>query len=409
MATTIFWAWQSDHDPRTGRHLIKSAIEEALKQLATDASFDERPQIDHDTKDVPGLAAIAETIFKKIDRCSMFIADLTPIASRPPKEKGGKRKWVANPNVLIELGYAKHVLGYDPLILVWNAAHRGTQPTDLPFDVAHRRAPIAYRAAEGCSRQELDAARKGLATDLRAAISLNLKRPELPALSWSRQSIGMPGLWFDRTKLLPIIVEGETQDWRVDAAPKSWMRILPATWPKHVTASDLPETMTLGRPTTRSDGRITGAAFTWSGSHVEKRIRTGTAWFPSDGEIWGFDSSASHGEGDAKYIVPEDLLDRWFRFLKANQDHLRSWGSRGPYLVQLGFGPLTNVKWRLDERRGRSPISAEETVTRQFHTGSDEDTIEEMWQFYRMLCDAFGRAGESFDGFRSFALGRLKS
>jgi hypothetical protein len=405
MAKTIFWAWQSDHDARTGRHLVRAAIEEALAQIAVDTDFEERPQIDHDTKDVRGLAAIADSIFDKIGRCAMFIGDLTPITSRTAK--GVKRKWIANPNVLLELGYAKRVLGVDPIILVWNTAHKGTQPGDLPFDLAHRRAPIGYCAPPGCDKATLDAARKTLAADLRAAIMMNLAPEPAPQLAFQRASIGMPSLWLDRAKPVTIIADEECNDWHVDDEPKSWMRLLPATWPRDVRASDLPAPMTLGKPTSLRSGRITGAAFSWSGSDPAKRIRTGTAWFPSDGEMWSFDSSALHGDDQRRRIVVPDLLDRWFWFLRINQERIRTAGGTGATLVQCGVGPLDRVELAIDDRRNRGPIAAETFVSREFVTRSQKETIEEMWQFYRALCDAFGRAAESLEGFQAFALGRL--
>lgn len=405
MAKTVFWAWQSDHDARTGRHLVRAAIEDALAQVAAETRFDERPQIDHDTKDVPGLAAIADSIFEKIARCSVFIGDLTPISSRIAK--GVRRKWIANPNVLIELGFAKHVLGVDPIILVWNKAHKGTQPADLPFDLAHRRAPIGYHAAPDCDKATLEAARKALATDLCAAISMNLKAEPAPQLNFARSSVSVPSLWLDRVRAVSIIAEGESADWEIDDEPKTWMRMRPAAWPRDVRASDLPAPMTLGKPTTLHSGRITGAAFSWSGSEPARRIRTGTAWFPDDGEIWGFDSSALHGDERRRAISVTDLLDRWFWFLRINQERITTAGGTGAMLVQCGVGPLDHVEWAVDDRRTRGPVAAETFVSREFITRSQKETIDEMWQFYRALCDAFGRAAESIEGFRAFALGRL--
>ena len=48
---------------------------------------------------MPGSPDIVATILAKIEAAAVFVADVTPIAVSP----GGKH--VANPNVLIELGY----------------------------------------------------------------------------------------------------------------------------------------------------------------------------------------------------------------------------------------------------------------------------------------------------------------
>jgi hypothetical protein len=45
---------------------------------------------------------------------------------------------VPNPNVLIELGYAIAILGWDRIIMLFNTNH-GSFPNDLPFDLDRRR------------------------------------------------------------------------------------------------------------------------------------------------------------------------------------------------------------------------------------------------------------------------------
>lgn len=405
MAKTVFWAWQSDHDGRTGRHLIKSAIEEALKVIGTEALFDERPEIDHDTKDVMGLAAIADEIFKKISRASAFVGDLTPIVSKT--QKGKKRKWLANPNVLIELGYAKNALGTGPLILVWNTARRGTKPEDLPFDLAHRRAPIGYCAPLGCTGAELAAARTALAKELRAPLIAILSENPQPAgkLEWTREAGRLPSMWMDYPSLLSITHNGRTEDWRIDNQTKAWLRTKPSTWPKDKTASALPNLPTLGEATLPMAGRIQGAAFHWSGNREEHYARTGSAWFLSDGEIWSYDSSALIPGKDGPRIPALELLGRWLSCLRWFQDRTVEAGGKGPFLVQCGIGPMTSVKWAGDD--GQATLSADPWIVRDFVTASHVQTITEMEAFYRALCDSFGHSRVTTDGFRQFALPRL--
>jgi hypothetical protein len=76
-----------------------------------------RPEIDHDTRGVAGTPPIAETILRKIDAASVFIADVTPVAVT---DQG---KQVANPNVLIELGYAKKTHPFERIILNLEPSH----------------------------------------------------------------------------------------------------------------------------------------------------------------------------------------------------------------------------------------------------------------------------------------------
>ena len=136
----IFWSWQSDTPAAEGRNFIKTSLSAALAQLADELEWSEaeRAELDHDTKNVPGLAPIADTIFEKIDNATIFVADITPTGATPD----GKKK-TPNPNVLIELGYALKSLGPQRVVLVANGAG-GFRPEDLPFDLRHRRGPITY-------------------------------------------------------------------------------------------------------------------------------------------------------------------------------------------------------------------------------------------------------------------------
>src|SRR5690242_17161587 len=104
MAATIFYAWQSDRPAQTHRCLIHDAASQAAKQLSEEPDIEEAPRIDHDTKDVPGTPEIAASIFKKIDSCAVFLADLTFIGTA--ESDGDKKKLIPNPNVMLELGYA---------------------------------------------------------------------------------------------------------------------------------------------------------------------------------------------------------------------------------------------------------------------------------------------------------------
>ena len=98
----IFWSWQSDTPACNDRGFIKTALDAAVAQASVELELSEaeRPEIDHDTKGVAGLAPIADTIFQKIDVLALFVADITLTGST----SSGKR--TPNPNVLIELGYA---------------------------------------------------------------------------------------------------------------------------------------------------------------------------------------------------------------------------------------------------------------------------------------------------------------
>jgi hypothetical protein len=54
MDFTIFYAWQSDRTQNTHRYVIRDAAKEAVRRIGRDASVEDSPRLDHDTKDVSG-------------------------------------------------------------------------------------------------------------------------------------------------------------------------------------------------------------------------------------------------------------------------------------------------------------------------------------------------------------------
>lgn len=129
--TTIFFSWQSDLPNKTNRNLIENSIKLALKKMNQDSQYSLITEIDRDTKGVLGSPDIVDSILTKIDKCSLFIADISIINS----SLNGKR--TPNPNVLFELGYAVKCLGWDRVICVFNSDFGDV--SELPFDLRNRR------------------------------------------------------------------------------------------------------------------------------------------------------------------------------------------------------------------------------------------------------------------------------
>lgn len=95
--------------------------------------------IDRDTKSEIGTPNILESIFKKIDRSKIFVADISIINS----DSSGRK--CPNPNVLVELGYAARVLGWERVFCFYNTDYGSIE--ELPFDLRQRR-PIQYSLKE---------------------------------------------------------------------------------------------------------------------------------------------------------------------------------------------------------------------------------------------------------------------
>lgn len=135
MISKIFYSWQSDLPNNCNRGFICECIEGAIKGVNKSEQFEIEFCIDRDTKGESGTPSIAETIFSKIDKSKIFIADVSIINA------GHEERKMPNPNVLLELGYAVKVLGWERIICIYNTDYGVFE--DLPFDLRHRR-PLTY-------------------------------------------------------------------------------------------------------------------------------------------------------------------------------------------------------------------------------------------------------------------------
>lgn len=125
---SMFYSWQSDLPNKKNRGFIDVCIDKAIKEC-NDLKLDIFQ--DRDTLNVPGTPDICETIFEKIDNCDFFIADISIINADYECKK------TPNPNVLIELGYAAKVLGWNRIICIFNNEYG--KVSEIPFDLRARR------------------------------------------------------------------------------------------------------------------------------------------------------------------------------------------------------------------------------------------------------------------------------
>lgn len=171
-APKVFYAWQNDAPSKHNRYLIRDALQKAIAALKSDLEVQEAPELDHDTKDVPGTPNIAETIAEKIRSCTTFVADLSFVGSTGRAEGEGYPKKLPNPNVLIELGLAAASVGWKRIVLVMNTTFG--PPEALPFDLRHRSFPIQYEVS---SDEEVAKARSELVKKLAPRLKEVLKLP----------------------------------------------------------------------------------------------------------------------------------------------------------------------------------------------------------------------------------------
>lgn len=130
---TIFYSWQSDLPNNKTRGFIESCIESAVKSLRNTVMV----KAERDTDGVSGTPDIVQTIFSRIDNCDLFIADVSIVGMYNPEIKPERIKLVPNPNVMLELGYAAGVLGWENVLCFRNTDFGGKG--EFPFDLEHRR------------------------------------------------------------------------------------------------------------------------------------------------------------------------------------------------------------------------------------------------------------------------------
>ena len=139
----IFYSWQSDLPRNKTRNFIRDCIDEAI-DLAEESEAIEAER-DEATKDTTGSPNIVTTLFSKIDDCDLFIADVSLCFTSDIKAD----KKSPNPNVLLELGYAVNVLGWERVICLCNTDFGDA----YPFDIAHNR--ITGYSLEGKKEKEV--------------------------------------------------------------------------------------------------------------------------------------------------------------------------------------------------------------------------------------------------------------
>ena len=129
-----------------GSTRFKDAFMEAQKRLTLEGNIVISVGLFGHSGDDEVWTEGTKEIFDKINNSDLFVADVSLCFTNNEKEKKSP-----NPNVLIELGYAIRVLGWERIICVFNLAY-GT-PEELPFDIQHH-SLLSY-SFEGKSNNEV--------------------------------------------------------------------------------------------------------------------------------------------------------------------------------------------------------------------------------------------------------------
>lgn len=137
MKITVFYSWQSDLEKKCNRNFIESAIKKAIKNMNMQSLQKNDIVFTSDSRGEAGTPDLSTTIFDKIDKCDIFIADISIINSE------SQYRIMPNPNVLVELGYAARSIGWSKIICVYNQKFAPIE--NLPFDIRGRK-PIVYNS-----------------------------------------------------------------------------------------------------------------------------------------------------------------------------------------------------------------------------------------------------------------------
>ncbi len=138
MKLSIFYSWQSDLPNNSNRGFIEDCLKKALKNIYKSNKTISEYILDSDSRDESGTPDIVSNIFSKIDKCDIFVSDISII------NKTSNQRKTSNPNVLVELGYASAILGWNNIICLFNDDYGKKE--DLPFDIRFRK-PIGYKTS----------------------------------------------------------------------------------------------------------------------------------------------------------------------------------------------------------------------------------------------------------------------
>lgn len=398
------------------RYFVRDALKDACKLVAIDSDYQEaeRPEVDYDTNNVAGTPDITKTILEKIAKANVFVADMTPVAVTDPGalqpntgvDKRSEPKYLQNPNVMSELGYAEHALTQSRIILVANGAHY-PGPVALPFDWRHRSGAKVYQLKDGATKEEIKAEQKRFAGVLKSCIAPVLaeqspaKRPPRP-ISWQQSSSSDPAIWPAAEKKLELRnseLEESRRSVTLFKGTRIFARIAPREWPMPTRVELEQRISDVGLNIRGRDGdwglNSDGALSVWgrhTGESDDMIVTNATQWFQSNGELWAVNSNcfAENSGGQCfAFELPFAPLDT---FLRKGVAAIRAIGGKGPIGIKLGAGDLTDtvLPGRYSSQRFAA-VSARVDADEELQTWTHDERRTLLFGFWNALMDAYGR------------------
>ncbi|MDE2164505.1 MAG: hypothetical protein KGJ53_15190 [Alphaproteobacteria bacterium] len=363
MVDTIFFSWQLDTDPKTGRNLIDRVMNRVVGSIGSDATVDEAVRdlaVDSDTKDAPGFPPIVDTIFRKIDAAAVFVPDLTFVGKRLDGRP------TPNPNVLIEYGWALKSLTYNRIVPVMNTHYGEPTAENMPFDMGHLRRPIRYNCPPDADEAMVKRVKAELGKQVEGAIRAVLESKEYlsllpstpePVLFQERNWEGTRGRF--KGMGIPIGVTTHTRfgmratDVKLVAKPVAWLRVMPRIQPDHIwRVAELQKLATQNGPMLLPLAQSTGSLGYFrsdEGFGIYEILPPDSENSPSvvmaftNGEVWGVDAWCLElTKRDDKSFVPP--MERELRAALSNYAN---------FLVRMGIEPPFRWEAGMENLSGR--------------------------------------------------------
>jgi hypothetical protein len=372
----IFWPWQSDTPGKIGRHFVRAALSlaiEALKQAPdveepTAAETREGLHLDQDRQGVPGSPDLAQTIFEKIERSAVFVADVTLVGA---SDNGSKR--LMNSNVAIEYGHAHHALGSEAILMVQNM-HYGNRDA-LPFDLKHKAGPIQFNLAPDAKKADIEAEKKKLVSQLVVALRPYIERvaAQIAGAFQEAASISNSAVFFDAAEVLGRLGTGTEDEieYRFGEPRVFYLRVMPAAARPTTKQTQLMDIASHHRPDVLSPYRYSGHLD--RNRHGVVAVETsGTATTPRSvtqlfgtGEIWGI-STHFFSTYRGRPLIPTTKLENIYRRALSNYCDILSagMGIAAPYTIVLGAVGLQDTYAGVDNS-AEGPIHTDSIEVRR--------------------------------------------
>jgi hypothetical protein len=417
----VFYSWQSDTPSKTGHYLIRDALELALERLAEDLALDEaeRPELDHDTKGVPGAPPIMETILTKIEKSDVFVADVT-LTGKTENDKP-----VINSNVAIELGYALKAKGDGALLLIMNTA-QGTAE-NLPFDLRHRRWPVTFSLAPDADKKVCATTRDKLAGALVPILKAHVDGANQSAVppQETASTVSPAHYWQPGEVLVPPDRDRGWGELRCDKDALLFLRMWPKTALPQLTEHQASilllenQVRSLRREFDGySDARNRYGGIVYASDREAGQVLSATQLFRSR-EIWGFDATClsrveRSSDGEKFPILPIDICERILvdglrRYLTCAREAL---GYPAGAIIEAGASNIHGFQLKMTDGFGNNflPIYRQHIMKRAvLDDWSDEAVDSVLLSVFEEFFDAAGvPRPANYAGFPQGAIGSIR-